>query len=64
MTAKEIQKRNQKSDQLKVLQTEEGYFFVESSKGKILYNVEMNDETDTCTCGDYSRNINCSVSFS
>ena len=30
MTAKEIQKRNQKSEQLKVLQSEDGQYFVES----------------------------------
>ena len=37
MTAKEIQKRNAKGEHLKVLQTEDGQFFVESAEGKILY---------------------------
>ncbi len=37
MTAKEIQKRNKKSAQLKILQTEAGKFYVESAEGKILY---------------------------
>jgi hypothetical protein len=56
MTAKEIQKRNVKANQLKVMQSEEGQFFVESSKGKILYNVAMDGDVKSCTCGDYARN--------
>jgi len=56
MTAKEIQKRNVKANQLKVMQSEEGQFFVESSKGKILYNVAMAGDDKSCTCGDYARN--------
>ncbi|MCD4678591.1 MAG: SWIM zinc finger family protein [Desulfobacula sp.] len=56
MTAKEIQKRNVKANQLKVMQSEEGQFFVESSKGKILYNVAMDGNDKSCTCGDYARN--------
>jgi len=39
MTATEIQKRNAKAESLRVLQSEDGQFFVESEKGKILYNV-------------------------
>ncbi len=57
MTAKEIQKRNKKSEQLKVLQTDDGQFFVESGEGKILYNVILGDEGNTCTCGDFAKNI-------
>jgi len=57
MTAKEIQKRNKKADQLKVLQSDDGLLFVESAEGKILYNVVLGDEEDTCTCGDFARNI-------
>jgi len=57
MTAKEIQKRNQKSEQLKVLQTDDGQYFVESGEGKILYNVIIDDEGDTCTCGDFAKNV-------
>jgi len=57
MTAKEIQKRNKKAEQLKVLQSDDGLLFVESAKGKILYNVVLGDEEDTCTCGDFARNI-------
>ena len=44
MTAKEIAKRNQKAEQLKVLQTDDGQFFVESGEGKILYAVSIDDE--------------------
>ena len=44
MTAKEIAKRNQKAEQLKVLQTDDGQFFVESGEGKILYAVSLDDE--------------------
>jgi predicted nucleic acid-binding Zn finger protein len=57
MTAKEIQKRNAKAESLRVLQSEDGQFFVESEKGKILYNVILDDEETSCTCGDYSKNI-------
>lgn len=57
MTAKEIQKRNEKAEQLKVLQSEDGQFFVESGEGKILYNVTIDDEGNACTCGDFAKNI-------
>lgn len=39
MTAKELQKRNAKAENLRVLQTEDGQCFVESEKGKILCSV-------------------------
>ena len=39
MTAKELQQRNEKADHLRVLQTDDGQYFVESGEGKILYNV-------------------------
>jgi len=57
MTAKEIQKRNKKSAQLKVLETDDGQFFVESGEGKIMYNVVLGDKGNTCTCGDFAKNI-------
>ncbi len=57
MTAKELQQRNAKAENLRVLQTEDGQFYAESGEGKILYNVKINDDGDTCTCGDYSKNI-------
>jgi hypothetical protein len=56
MTAKELQKRNGKSENLRVLQTEDGSYFCESTEGKILYGVTVNDEGMSCTCGDFSRN--------
>jgi hypothetical protein len=57
MTAKEIQKRNQKAENLRVLQTDEDQFYVESEKGKILYSVTFTDEQMSCTCGDYNKSI-------
>ena len=57
MTATELQKRNEKSDHLRVLQTDSGQFFVESGEGKILYSVTINDAGDACTCGDFAKNI-------
>jgi len=63
MTAKEIAKRNQKAEQLKVLQTDDGQFFVESGEGKILYNVTLDDEGNTCTCGDFAKNSKKDLNF-
>jgi predicted nucleic acid-binding Zn finger protein len=57
MTAKEIQKRNAKGEHLKVLQTEDGQFFVESAEGKILYGVSLENEGNKCTCGDFAKNV-------
>jgi hypothetical protein len=63
MTAKELQKRNGKSENLRVLQTDDGSYFCESSEGKILYSVIVNDEGMSCTCGDWSRNSKKDSSF-
>ena len=57
MTAKELQQRNEKADHLRVLQTDDGQYFVESGEGKILYNVTVSDDGDTCTCGDFAKNV-------
>ena len=57
MSPKEIQKRNVKAENLRVLQSEDGQFFVESEKGKVLYSVVLGEDTNTCTCGDYAKNI-------
>jgi len=57
MSPKEIAARNRKSEQLKVLETDDGQFFVESGEGKILYNVVLGNDSNTCTCGDYAINI-------
>jgi hypothetical protein len=56
MSPREIQKRNAKAENLRVLQSEDGQFFVESDRGKILYNVIMDDEESSCTCGDFAKN--------
>jgi predicted nucleic acid-binding Zn finger protein len=56
MTAKEIQKRNEKAESLRVLQADDGSFYVESEKGKILYNVILDDAQSSCTCGDFAKN--------
>ncbi|BBO72678.1 hypothetical protein DSCW_00950 [Desulfosarcina widdelii] len=63
MTAKELQQRNEKADHLRVLQTDDGQFFVESGEGKILYNVTVSDNGDTCTCGDFAKNIKRDADF-
>lgn len=57
MTAKEIAKRNKKAEQLKVLQTDDGQFYVESQTGKIMYKVVLGDEKNSCNCGDFARGI-------
>jgi hypothetical protein len=57
MTALEILKRNEKSQNLSVLQADDGSYFVESAEGKIAYKVEFNGEQPTCTCGDYTRGV-------
>jgi hypothetical protein len=56
MTAKELQKRNNKAENLRVLQAETGQFFCESEKGKILYQVTLADDEASCTCGDFAKN--------
>ena len=63
MTAKELQKRNAKAENLRVLQTEDGSYYVESAEGKILYNVALNDDDTSCTCGDYVKNITAGPEF-
>ena len=57
MSPKEIQKRNVKAENLKVLQSEDGQFFVESEKARVLYRVVLGDDGNTCTCGDFSTGI-------
>ena len=57
MSPKEIQKRNVKAENLRVLQSEDGQFFVESEKGRVLYRVVLGDDSNTCTCGDFSTGI-------
>jgi hypothetical protein len=56
MTAKELQKRGAKAEWLRVLETEDESFYVESAEGKILYRVTLNDQETSCTCADFTRN--------
>lgn len=55
MVAREVQKRNEKAQHLRVLQTDDGAYFCESEEGKILYNVVIDDDGMSCTCGDWAR---------
>jgi len=63
MTAQEIQKRNEKSQKLRVIQTDENSFYVESSEGKICYRVGIEEDQLSCTCGDFARNIRVDPNF-
>jgi len=56
MTAKELQKRSERSQKLRVIQVDDNSFYVESSEGKICYRVMVDDEKADCTCGDYAKN--------
>ena len=55
MVTTEIQKRNQKAQKLQVLETDDGQYFVESSDGKILYRVSIEDDQVSCMCGDFAK---------
>jgi hypothetical protein len=48
MTAKELQKRNEKSQHLRVVQVDDNTFYVESSEGKICYRVLLEDDKQSC----------------
>jgi hypothetical protein len=63
MTAKELQKRNERSQALRVVQLDDDTFYVESSEGKICYRVSFENEKQVCTCGDYSRGIKSDSNF-
>jgi hypothetical protein len=54
--AKEMVKRNERAQQLRVIQVDEGSFYVESGDGKIAYKCLVTDEKEQCTCLDYQRN--------
>jgi hypothetical protein len=56
MTTKELQKRSERSQDLRVLKSN-GNYFVESAEGMVLYKVNPAGEADkyVCTCGDYAR---------
>jgi predicted nucleic acid-binding Zn finger protein len=56
MTAKEMQKRNERAQQLRVIQVDDTNFFVESADGKIAYKAVVSDEREFCSCPDYLKN--------
>lgn len=49
MTAKEIQKRNEKAQNLRVIQIDESVYYVESEEGKICYKVTTSTTTASAT---------------
>ena len=58
MTTVELQKRSEKSQNLRVIQVDETWFYVESDEGKICYKVCYATENQySCTCGDFARGI-------
>jgi hypothetical protein len=63
MTTKELQKRNEKSQHLRVVQIDEQTYYVESSEGKICYRVSFEVDKQVCTCGDYTRGIKTDSGF-
>ena len=63
MTKAEISQRNNKSNDMKVFQTPDGQYYVESSEGKICYRVIANNGSKSCTCGDYTSMIAKDPSF-
>jgi hypothetical protein len=56
-TVQEVQKRNNKAQNLRVIQVlEGGDYFVSSEEGLILYKVTYVDgEGNSCTCGDFAK---------
>lgn len=65
MTGKELAKRNERSEQLRVIRVgeDQGTFYVESGEGKICYKVIMNAQEVSCTCGDYARGVKSEENF-
>jgi hypothetical protein len=57
MSPQELQKRNEKAQQLRVIGVDDDIYFVESSEGKICYRVTFTDAEESCTCADFVRNI-------
>lgn len=55
MTEKQLQKRLEGAQDLRVLQVGEGFFLVESTQRKIFYKVAVNGDA-TCTCADFTKN--------
>lgn len=63
MTAKELQKRNERAQKLRVIQADDDSFYVESSEGKICYRVMTDEDNVYCSCGDFNRNIKTDSTF-
>jgi len=63
MNAQESQERQARSENLTVLKSEDGRYFVESSDGKVLYHVSMYNENFACTCPDYRKNVKNDAEF-
>ena len=63
MTAKELQKRNEKSQHLRVVQVDDQTYYVESSEGKICYRVSSEGDRQVCSCVDFSRGIKSDSAF-
>ncbi|MFC1591387.1 hypothetical protein ACFL43_02565 [Thermodesulfobacteriota bacterium] len=59
MTVTEMQKRNQRAEQLQVYQTDHEDFWVESSDSRIAYRCYFNMERGVgkCTCPDYQTRV-------
>ena len=55
-TVQEVQKSNNKAQHLRVIQVEDGDYFVSSEEGKILYKVTCGEGKENfCTCGDFAK---------
>jgi len=63
MTKNQVQKRVERSQNLKVVQVNDETFYVESSGGKICYRVLLADEATEYTCGDFVRNVKADQNF-
>lgn len=64
MTAKELQKRNEKAQSLRVIQVDDTWFYVESEEGKICYKVcFVNADEVFCTCADFARGSKADPAF-
>jgi hypothetical protein len=63
MTPKEMQKRNEKAQQLRVIQVDEGNFFVESGDNRVAYKVLFTNEKESCACLDFQKNSPTDPSF-
>ena len=64
MTTAELQKRSEKSQNLRVIQVDETWFYVESDEGKICYKVcYAGEENYCCPCGDFQKGAKSDLNF-